>query len=310
MGTEFAPMLADDMTDVTQVTWPKLASPKFDGYRCVVKDKVAWSRNLKPIPNELIQVVLGKKALEGLDGELIVGAATGEGVLGRTSSGVRKKAGNPDFTFYVFDDSSALGRPFHYRHGRAEDRIEDFNHPRVKLVEHTLVHSAAGLRAYEADALRQGYEGVILRDPEGPYKYGRATELQGYLLKVKRFTDGEALITGVEQGQHNTNEAIKDALGHLKRSTSKAGMVPSGLVGTILAKDLKTGEPLRIAPGRMTAAQRQHFWQFPKELVGQVSKYKCFEYGAKDMDRFPTHQLLLHPDDVPHSKPARTAAAL
>jgi DNA ligase-1 len=308
--TDFAPMLAEDMTDVKKCSWPKLASLKLDGYRTLSVNGVAMSRNLKPVVNEYIQTILGKKKLHGLDGEITVGPPNDGNVIGRTASGLKRVNGFPDFIFWVFDDFTAHGHDFNYRTGRAEDRVDDAKNPRIRYLSHDLIHSAAGLRDYEAQALANGYEGVMLRCPNGPYKFGRSTEREGFLLKVKRFIDGEARVTGIEQGNVNNNPLEKDALGHAKRSTHKANMVPSGMLGTILGTDIHTGQPLRIAPGRMSHDDRAHYLAHPEELVGQAVKYKAFDYGTKDVDRFMTFQRILSADDLnPTSSSKRVTAA-
>jgi len=40
----------------------------------------------------------------------------------------------------------------------------------------------------------------MLRHPQSPYKQGRSTPKEAYLLKVKRFSDGEAVIVDLAGG--------------------------------------------------------------------------------------------------------------
>ena len=42
--------------------------------------------------------------------------------------------------------------------------------------------------------LNAGYEGLMLRDPNGIYKFGRSSVKENILLKVKEFMDDEAEI--------------------------------------------------------------------------------------------------------------------
>jgi DNA ligase 1 len=287
--TKFEPMKAETLKDTSQINdWPMLASAKLDGIRCVVRDGVALSYNLKPIRNKYVQSVIGRSAFNGLDGELIVGPPTGGQVLNRTQSGVMSTAGEPDFTFWVFDDFSAHAHDFGYRIGRVEDRIGDLSGRRVDFVPHDFVHSAAGLLAFETNVLEAGYEGVMLRHPSGPYKYGRATAREGWLWKVKRFHDGDAVVVAIEEGEENHNTAEKDELGRTKRSTHKAGKVPAGRVGTIIGKDVDTGEFLRVSPGCLTAEQRVAMFKDQSLILRKLFTYKMFAYGVKDAPRFCT----------------------
>ena len=43
--------------------------------------------------------------------------------------------------------------------------------------------------------------------PNAPYKQGRSTVREGYLLKVKTFLDDEATVVRFEERMHNGNEA-------------------------------------------------------------------------------------------------------
>lgn len=298
-------MLPETLEDPHALSWelPWLASVKLDGFRCGIVDGVAVSRNLKPIRNKYIQSQLGLKRYNGLDGELIVGDPTpqheGDAVIGRTSSGVTSVGGEPNFVFWCFDDFKAHAHGFNYRIGRVEDRIEDYDKPHLKCVAHTLLHNAVQLREYEESALEDGFEGVILRHPNGPYKHGRSSSTEGYLWRIKRFIDGEILVTGVLEGLKNMNEATKDELGRVKRSTVKDGMAPNGLVGTVLGTDCRTGAPLELAAGRMTHEQRALYMKNPQLVIGQYAKYKAFAYGVKNALRHVTWQAWRHPDDMP-----------
>lgn len=67
------PMLSATLEDPLRLTWPVLGSPKLDGLRCIIKDGMALSRNLKPFRNKFVQEQLSTLP-NGLDGELIVGS--------------------------------------------------------------------------------------------------------------------------------------------------------------------------------------------------------------------------------------------
>jgi len=132
----------------------------------------------------------------------------------------------------------------------------------------------------------------------GRYKFGRATNNEQLLWKYKRFTDMEALITAVEEGIHNENEATVDALGRTKRSNHQDGKVGSGRVGTIHGTRLDNGAPIVLSPGRMTQDMRKYYWERQNEIVGKVAKYKSFEYGRLNASRFATFQDFRHPADM------------
>lgn len=286
------PMLSATATAETQFKLPLMVSPKLDGFRCVVKDGVALSKNMKPIRNRYIQKCLGMKKFNGLDGELIVGSPTEGNVIGRTSSGVTSIEGKPDFHFHVFDDFTHLYTdPFHARHRRAEQRAGELGGP-LEIVRHVHVLAAHSIEQHEKFFLKQGYEGIMLRDPDGPYKEGRSTPREGWLWKLKRFTDGEATVLRIEEGEANENAAETNELGLTKRSTARSGKRANGLVGCIVGRDLATNEEVRISPGKMSHAEREAYFCSPERLVGRVVHWRAFGYGIKDKLRFMTFQYI------------------
>lgn len=276
------PMLASP-TDGTNIRYPVLVSPKLDGVRCLIIDGMAMSRSLKPIPNQFVQTLFGKSPLNGLDGELIVGAPAGAGVYQRTVSGVMTAIGQPAITFWVFDDLS-LSAGFAKRLNRAEQRIKRVGCAR--LVNHEYIETEADLLEEERHMLSVGYEGLMLRDPDGPYKLGRSTLREGYLLKLKRFTDAEAKIVGCTQLLTNTNEAKRNALGQLERSSHKAGKVATQQLGAFIVRDTKTDIEFEVGTG-FTQKQREDYWRVRAHLLGDLVKYRYQAVGVKEKPRFP-----------------------
>jgi DNA ligase 1 len=295
------PMRACALDDLARLRVPALASPKLDGVRCMVVDGVAMSKNMKPIRNEHVQARLGLKALSGLDGELVVGAAndnhTGGAVLGRTMSGVMSRQGKPEFTFHVFDRWDRPQRPYRWRLGSAEDILDDHRHRPLVLVPQEPVATLEDARALEEQFLAQGYEGACFRHPDAPYKYGKVAPTEGWLWKLKRFVDGEAVVLEVLEGHENTNEATRDEVGRKKRSTAASGMVASGLVGALRVVR-PDGQVMTVAAGSMTKEDRRRYFLEPKLIVGKTVTWRAFAYGKKDVERFAQFASVRHPDDV------------
>jgi DNA ligase-1 len=290
----FKPMLAGKLEDRKEpLDFPVLASPKIDGIRCLIVEGMAMTRSMKLVPNLHIQNVLGSKIFNGLDGELVVGNAFGADVMTRTSSGVMKIEGEPDFTFCVFDDFSR-GDSFFHRLEGANTRVaavvnsmEMHGYP-IKTVPHEWIHRQEDLEEFEAKCLAAGYEGIMIRDPAAKYKYGRSTAKDGALLKVKRFVDSEAVITGYEEEMHNGNEATVNELGRTERSTAQAGLTGKGRLGVLLGKDLKTGATVRCGSG-FTAKERQEMWDLRHLLPGMLFTYKFFPTAG--FDESPRHPV-------------------
>lgn len=288
MSTSFKPTLAV-AADFTKISYPVYASPKLDGIRCSVVDGKALTRSLKALPNAYLNRILSNSALEGIDGELIVGSPTAKDVYTKTVSHVMSFDGKDmPVAFYLFDFHDIPAATFRYRLNTLKEHINTLNHSsdlvQLEVLEQVLVNNETELLAYEAKKVEQGYEGIILRGPESPYKYGRSTVGEGYMLKVKRFEDAEAIVVGIEEEMHNTNTAEKNELGRTKRSSAKAGKVGKGTMGALIVEGINgqfKDVTFNIGTG-FTAAQRAEDW-----AVGTIVKYKFFPIGCKDKPRHP-----------------------
>jgi DNA ligase 1 len=290
----FRPMLAADITDeLDKLRFPVYATPKLDGVRALVFPDGVYSRSMKLIPNKHVQKLFGCPEFVGLDGELIVGAPTDKDVYRRTQSVVARHDDDTPVTFYVFDFPHA-----DYLTGTYEQRLSALRRVTntcgvdVRVVPAVRCGTLEQLLNSEQLYLADGYEGLILRSPEGRYKNGRSTVKEQGMLKLKRFVDGEAEIIGIEEELHNGNEAKESALGLTERSSHKAGLVGKGRMGALIVRDLKTGVEFRIGTG-FTAEDRVAFWNAYKDGPGFEGyaqlKYKHFAHGAKDKPRHPTY---------------------
>lgn len=282
------PLLAYTVESIETVAFPVLASPKLDGIRCLLINGVPVSRTLKPIPNAHVRLQLS--GLSFLDGELICGPATDPECFNRTTSAIMSRDGTPDFTFRAFDafggelDSAPFSERLEWAHVEARQAALDFRP--VVPVHHVLIECAEQLAAYEAEQVALGYEGVMIRDPNGLYKQGRSTAREGILGKVKRFADAEAEIIGVEELFRNGNAAEINALGYTERSTAAAGMVPADTLGALIVRAEGFTDPFKLGTG-YTAAQRAELWGKRDSIIGATVKFKHQPAGAKDAPRFP-----------------------
>lgn len=283
----FKPMLASP-ADLDNLRFPLLASPKLDGVRAIVKDGVVLSRSLKKIPNEYVQSLFSKRA--HLDGELIVGSPTSKTCYTDTVSGVMRVSGQPDVRFYVFDSISQPDAPYGQR------RPMVGNLPNYSEVPQLPVRNHDELLETEERWLDAGYEGLILRDPEGRYKFGRSTAKEGLLLKLKRFTDAEFKVVGYEERQHNGNEATTNELGRTKRSSHKAGKSGLGDLGALVLQG--DGFTFNCGTGFDDATRKALWAERDNGLIGRIAKIKHFEIGAKTAPRHPVFLGWRHESDL------------
>jgi DNA ligase-1 len=278
------------------------ASPKMDGIRAVVINGQLMSRTMKPIRNVHTQKLFGRPEFEGLDGELIVGEPCGEGVFNRTTSGVMSADGEPNVWFHVFDDVFAPG-DFLDRHRKITHRkvTELFNVPGITRIQSPMqipINTVDDLEVAEKSFVDLGYEGLILKSPRCPYKQGRSTAREGYMGKLKRFKDSEAVITGFEEMLHNDNPATIDARGYTTRSTHTAGQRPSGMLGTLRVQDLHNPSWAFGIGSGLDHALRQEIWNNRESYTGKVVRYKYLPVGTIDLPRHPILTGFRDRDDV------------
>lgn len=274
----FKPMLASPV-DLSTLRYPVLASPKLDGVRAIVKDGVVLSRSLKRIPNEHVQTLY--KKLEGFDGELIVGPPTSKTCYTDTVSGVMSKDGEPPVTFYVFDHIGQPSSSYVVRTAVFTGRIQT----NWFAMHQTVIDDEVGLLEFERKMLEQGHEGLILRDPEGRYKFGRSTAKEGLLLKLKRFVDAEFKVVGFEERMHNGNEATTNELGRTKRSSHKENKTGRGDLGALI---VERADGLRFNVGTgFDDDLRATIWAQRDKYLGKLAKVKYFAIGMKDAPRHP-----------------------
>ena len=287
----FRPILAATIKDVTKLHFPLEATPKIDGIRCLMRGGTSVSRTLKKIPNDHIRRTLASLP-DGLDGEIVC-----PGGYNATQSAVMTKDGEPVFQYMAFDfiDGDNITEMYWSRCKRLDQYAAARNLPFLQPVLPDTVTSVEDLDEAEQLALKAGYEGLCLRDKASPYKMGRSTLNQQWLLKLKRFRDSEAKVIGFQELMVNHNEKTADYLGLAKRSDHIDGKVPGGTLGALLCshaifKDFKIGTGF-------TADERQGIWDRKDFFLGFQVKFKYQPHGTMDRPRIPVFIGWRHPND-------------
>jgi len=285
--------------DLEALDWPMIATPKVDGIRCLNPDGRILSRSFKPIPNHHIRTTLEGCLPVGADGELFSSNS-----FQKVTSDVMSHNGEPEFTFQMFDyvPDGNLETPYVERLERMmawyRQTAPEVNGI-IKILPFKVIESAEELRAYERRVLADGFEGVILRTPESPYKCGRSTWKERYLLKLKIFLDSEAEVIGMEEQLSNQNTLEKNEFGQAKRSGKKAGKVLAGRLGKFLARDVHSGVEFKCGSGQgLTMELRQEIWDNQQDYMGKIFKYKYQPHGVKELPRIPIWLGFRDPKDM------------
>ena len=287
------PLLAGKF-DPTKAKFPYIVTPKIDGIRFMMVNGVAVSRTFKPIRNIYIQHLLQQYLPDGIDGEITSGDT-----FQSSTSAVMTIEGEPDFKVWIFDYVDPNKEEISPYYNRML-QMPDMNVPRdcfeLSVLSGHKMNSLEEVEEYERICLESGYEGVMLRDPMGTYKFGRSTVNDNILLKLKRFLDAEAELISVEEKMSNQNPEELDAFGYIKRSSSLDGLVPMNTAGALVVKD-KNGMIFSIGSG-LDDKTRKEIWNNKEKYIGKLVKYKYFPVGVKELPRHPVFLGFRDFDDV------------
>jgi len=287
----FQPLLSATVTDagLENLKYPVLISPKLDGIRAVKRGGVILSRKLKPIRNRHVQQLFADLP-DNLDGELIVGDPCAPGWFQGTAEGVMSADGEPAVRFYAFD-YIIPDAPFYWRFaklGQCASTARFLGLVNFEIVPHAQAADATAVRELEERYVSQGYEGVMIRSLNGPYKFGRSTFKEGTLLKLKRWQDAEYEVIGFLEQNHNENELETDERGYAKRSKAKDGLVGAGKVGKVLVRSVENHGHVGKVGNGFTDAERIDMWQNQDRYMGRVMTVKFQGFTPYMELRFPS----------------------
>lgn len=277
------PMLASEPCAFKDMRWPLWASYKLDGIRCLITQDGPRTRSLKEVPNRHIADCLTGLPV-GLDGELVVLDTSGNVNFRATTSAVMSHDGEPTFQYMIFDRYTTTGEFMRRWRELAHLKLPKF----CSVIGQMPVAAERQVTDMFAEALQNGYEGLILRDPKAPYKHGRATTNSQWMMKMKPWCDAEALVIGVVEAYANHNVATKNELGRTKRSTAQDGLVAKGTLGSLVVQSPKWPKPFEIGTG-FTAEEAQAMWLDPA-TVGRTVRFSYVDAGGYDVPRHCSFQ--------------------
>lgn len=286
------PLLACDFIPEKHLPMlPFYATPKVDGIRFYMKDGVAWARSGHQIPNRRLQKVLCGNFPDGIEGELVSGNyATDDHFQCTTSMVMSADFCIENFVAWLFDyitpDSPI--QPYNLRLGYLKVWYQQFCRYHSEYAVHTRLLTPTILRKPEHvdkfldDCLAKGYEGIILRKPDGLYKFGRSTASEALLLRLKPLADAEAVIIGFKELERNENPPKLSPTGKTMRSTAIAGKCPADTLGGFRVRDIVSNVEFSVGGGPgFTEAFRKSVWLDQHAYLGRVIKYSYLSAGTK-----------------------------
>lgn len=301
MNQLFRPLRAADTPDPLSELerlghFPLLGSWKLDGIRGTIRLGKTMSRTMIPLPSGYAQQ-FAQDVWDGIDGELTPQVVPpNETLMSASYSAVMTHKSTTPLVFNVFDLvlPEAQIMKYSYRLERLRELIaRDTLAERLGIVilEQRLLRNMEELLAMEQEAIDLGHEGLIVRRPDAPYKFGKSTLNQGYLIKVARYLRSEAVIIGFEEQMLNTNEAVIDPRGLTKRSKVGAGMTGKNTLGAFLVRDYHSGIEFKVGTGDgLDDSLRKEIWDHQDKYLGRIFRYRFKPYGVKDRPRHPVYE--------------------
>ena len=273
------PLLAGKF-DPEKAQFPYAGTPKIDGIRFLMVEGQAVTRSFKPIRNEHLQELLSSNLPDGIDGELTAGSTF------QDCGSIMRIKGEPQVKVWIFDylNPDIELKPYMERMDELRN-FESFNLSSFEILYPIMVSNQQQVDELMIQNLKDGYEGLMLRDPNGVYKFGRSTVKENILLKVKDFIDDEAEIISFREKMINTNEATKDNFGRIKRSSENEGLIAAGTLGGFI---LRTSDGVEFSCGSgLNDSLRQEIWDNKNKYLGKLVKYKYMTTGIKSLPRHP-----------------------
>ena len=292
---KFKPMLApNQIIDIKSLKYPLLVSFKLDGVRCIFHNGEMTSRALKQFPNIQLRkkfehlTKLSKDKNIILDGELLAKSLTFNELSGLTRQ--LDKEIPEDLIFYCFDSikNDEFDVPFKDRVTNTQKFITQIEEQYVSLLSQKLITEPNDIQNLYEKALDWGCDGLILRDPNGRYKFGRGTIKEGLIFKLKPFITIDAKIIDILQGTVVREGAEKtiNELGYSRTSKLKEDRLPSGRASDFVV--MYEGKELKVSIA-MTNEEKEEVWKNKEKYIGKFIEYKGMLVGAKDLPRHPIY---------------------
>ena len=142
--------------------------------------------------------------------------------------------------------------------------------PNITVVGQELVdldtdQGQARFREINADAIKGGYEGIMIKEPLAVYECKRSTAW----LKLKPFIEVSLAVVDVEEGT--------------KRNTGK--------LGALICEGEDDGKKIRVNVGSgFSDVDRDEFWRYRQDVIGQVVEVRA-DAATKNQDSDDVYSL-------------------
>lgn len=273
----FIPLLEDGETgmetflvsniDWKRVPYPCLCAPKLDGVRGRYKGKM-YSRQGK--------IILGLDHIErecamignNFDGEIMVNSSGFDSASGL----IRNHNPVPEATYHIFDIPGYDGNKTERQ--RQLVKILNFNPKSIFVIPHYIAKDKDQLMSFYKMFLAEGYEGLVLYDPEAYYSNGRGKEM----MRIVPLKDADLKVIGFEEGKGKLVGSLGKIIVDFKGKEAKVG---SGFKEKMFW-ELSIKERNKINdPGEYDKTVRSYIWSNQNKFLGKIAHVKYKEDSSK-----------------------------
>jgi DNA ligase-1 len=301
-------LLPNDEISINEIPYPLLASVKLDGCRLLIKHGELLTRSLKPLPNKQLCEKLeplrrySQELNLILDGEIFAPEIPFQFIVStfmtedcNAKSAIKKwevlcqehsfnrtrESVLNDLKFYSFDvlANNNFSIPFSKRWPYCFTIAEEFT-TLMQGVEQKLVINAQEVNDYFEKVLEQGFEGLVLRNPESLYKFGRFSVKEAGAFKLKPWVTVDAQIIGFIQATR-VNEDVEKTVTELGYSRTSKKAEDRHLIEKAQAFVVKYEDKEVSVPIAMTDTEKEYIWNHQDEYLGKWIEYKFMSVGMK-----------------------------
>lgn len=250
--------------NMEKAVFPAFVAPKFDGIRAISNKGYLYSRNgniingISHIEKFLKQEPFNKYEY---DGELIVpnkGFDLSSGII-------RREGETPEVVYNIFDikDFSMTKKE---RLFKLFSLFDNYEHKKIKLIAHFIVHNNTELINYYYDFLNHGHEGLIYYSRDSKYKCVRSYE---WMKKIPIKTADCKVLDFIEGTGKN-----KNSLG--------------ALIVEYKGKKCKVGCGFNeLLSGTNKLVVRKYIWKNKNHFKGKIAECKYKEETKNGIMRQP-----------------------
>lgn len=260
-----------------KISFPAYIQRKYDGIRCIsyLKDDNVIIESRKGIPfqnfsllkDELKSILSKLPPNFYLDGELYTNSLDFETISGLIRLHEKKITENDiqlinkiEYHLYDFVDLNNKELKYKERLDILNNLIsESLSISRCKKVDTFLANELNDVKKYHDDFVKEGYEGIMIRDMDGIYEINKRSK---YLQKFKEFMEEEFKIIGFHEG---------------------TGDEKGSVIWDCITKD---GKFFAVRP-KGTFESRKKLFDEGNDHIGKLLTVIFQEYSADNIPRFP-----------------------